>query len=118
MKVKTTAEARKRRHFRVRRKIAGTAERPRMCVYISNKHLYVQFVDDDARRTLAQVSSREKDVSVSGHNREAAGTLGKLAGERAIAQGISSVVFDRGGFTYGTRMKALADAAREAGLKF
>jgi large subunit ribosomal protein L18 len=118
MKVKTTSQARKRRHFRVRRKITGTAERPRMCVYISNKHLYVQFVDDDARRTLAQVSSREKDVSGSGLNRETAGVLGKLAGERALAQGINAVVFDRGGFTYGMRMKALADAAREAGLKF
>lgn len=118
MKVKTTSEARKRRHFRVRRKVAGTAARPRMCVYISNKHLYVQFVDDDACRTLAQVSSREKDVSVSGLTRDAASTLGKLAGERALAQGINTVVFDRGGFTYGTRMKALADAAREAGLNF
>jgi large subunit ribosomal protein L18 len=118
MKVTTTAEARKRRHYRVRRKVRGTAARPRMCVCITNKHFYVQFVDDDAGLTLAQVSTIEKGLAGKRHDRNTAAELGRLAAERAVARGIAAVVFDRGGFAYGARMKALADAAREAGLQF
>lgn len=118
MKVKTAAEARKRRHYRVRKKINGTADRPRMCVCISNKHYYIQFVDDEAGRTLAQVSTTEKGLAGKPHNRQTATELGAMAAERAVALGIQTVVFDRGGFAYGSRMKALADAAREGGLQF
>lgn len=118
MKVKTKAAARKRRHYRIRRKISGTAEVPRMAVYMSHKHLYVQFIDDEAGRTLAQASTAEKGSSAAGATRTSAQQIGKVAGERALACGIRAVVFDRGGFAYGTRMSALADAAREAGLQF
>ena len=119
MKVTTKQLARKRRHFRIRKKLRGTAERPRMCVYVSNKHFYVQFIDDDASRTLVEVSTVGKNAPVEAkHNRAAAKELGKLAGERAKEKGISRVVFDRGGFAYGTRIRELADAAREAGLEF
>lgn len=89
-----------------------------MCVCITNKHYYVQFVDDEAGRTLVQVSTTEKGLGGKRHDRHTAAELGALAAERATARGIKAVVFDRGGFAYGTRMKALADAAREAGLQF
>jgi large subunit ribosomal protein L18 len=118
MKIKNKAQARKRRHFRIRRKVAGTADVPRMAVYVSHKHMYVQFIDDQAGRTLAQVSTSEKDLGTKGATRTAAQHIGRVAGERAVACGIRSVVFDRGGFGYGMRLSALADAAREAGLKF
>jgi len=118
MKIKNKQDARRRRHFRIRRKISGTAQRPRMSVYVSNKHYYVQFIDDESATTLAQVSTSGQDFAGARHDRETAGKVGKLAGERAKALGIDTVVFDRGGFSYGARMKALADAAREAGLKF
>jgi large subunit ribosomal protein L18 len=118
MKVRTTAEARKRRHFRIRRKVRGTSGRPRVCVYMSNKHLYAQVVDDDSSRTLVQASTLEKDLRGKPNNRETAVEIGKRLGERACAQGIQEAVFDRGGFAYGLRMKAVADAARETGLKF
>lgn len=115
MKVTTKALARKRRHFRIRRKISGTAERPRLAVYLSNKHIYAQLIDDESRRTLVQASTREAGVAGAA-NRGAAEGIGKCIGERAVGQGIKKAVFDRGGFAYGLRMKALADAAREAGL--
>lgn len=118
MKIKNQQDARRRRHFRIRRKIAGTAERPRMCVYLSGKHFYVQFIDDESATTLAQASTVDKAFAGARHDRTTAAQLGKLAGERALACGIRAVVFDRGGFSYGARMKALADAAREAGLEF
>ena len=121
MKVKTKEQARRRRHFRVRRKLNGTADRPRMCVYVSNKHVYVQVIDDAAGSTLAAASSVEKDMRKklkTGGNIEAAAEVGKLIAERATKAGVSEVVFDRGGYAFHGRVKALADAAREGGLKF
>jgi len=111
MGIKTKKDLRVRRHLRVRNKIAGTAERPRMAVFRSNKCLTVQFVDDDACATLA-------GVSIQGKNAEAAKALGAEAAEAAKGQGIKNVVFDRGGFAFGNNFKVLADSAREAGLKF
>jgi large subunit ribosomal protein L18 len=116
MRIKTKESFRNRRHYRVRNKVSGTAARPRMAVYKSNKHLYVQFIDDDASQTLASAStmcSEFKDASVT---IETAGKLGQAAAEAAKGQGIETVVFDRGGFRYAGKIKALADAAREAGL--
>ena len=118
MKVKTKEQARRRRHFRIRRKISGNADRPRMCVYVSNKHLYVQVVDDEAKATLVAASSMERDLREAKNTCDTAKEVGKRTGERARAKGISRVVFDRGGFAYGARIRALADAAREAGLTF
>ena len=119
MKVRTKQQSRQRRHFRIRRKVQGTADRPRMSVFVSKKHFYVQFIDDEQSRTLAQVSTVGKQASAGAkHNRDTAKELGKVAGERALEQGITEVVFDRGGFAYGARIRALADAARETGLKF
>ena len=119
MKVRTKQQSRQRRHFRVRRKVHGTADRPRMSVFVSKKHFYIQFIDDEQSRTLTQASTVGKQATGGGkHNRDAARELGKVAGERALEKGITEVVFDRGGFAYGARIRALADAAREAGLKF
>ena len=111
MSIKTKKEFRVRRHLRVRKKIKGTAERPRMAVFRSNKRMAIQFIDDDARVTIAGASSTAK-------NAEAAKLLGVKAAEQAKAKGIEVVVFDRGGFAFGSNLKALADSAREAGLKF
>lgn len=111
MKIKTKKDFRVRRHMRVRNKISGTAERPRMAVFRSNKRIEVQFIDDDAAITLAGVSSK-------GKNAEAAKELGARAAEVAKSKGISKVVFDRGGFAFGNNLKTLADSAREAGLSF
>jgi large subunit ribosomal protein L18 len=112
--------ARTRRHYRVRKKVAGTAERPRLAVFRSNKHITAQVIDDRSGRTVAAASSVEKDLRQSGHtgNRETATTVGRLVAERAKAAGIGRVVFDRGGFQYHGRVAAVADAAREAGLEF
>lgn len=111
MSTMTKKDMRIRRHFRVRNKVKGTAERPRMAVFRSNKRLEVQFIDDDARVTLA-------GVSISGRNEAAAKALGVKAAEAAKGKGIETVVFDRGGFSFGKNFKSLADSAREAGLKF
>ncbi len=111
MKIKSKRDLRIRRHLRVRNKVQGTAARPRMAIFRSNKRLEVQFIDDDARLTLAGVSS-------TGKNAEAAKALGAKAAEAAKDKGIKTVVFDRGGFAFGSNLKALADSAREAGLKF
>ena len=105
------------RHKRVRNKIAGTAECPRLDVYRSNKNIYAQVIDDVAGVTLASASTLDKEVS-KGTKTEQAVVVGKLVAERAVAKGISEVVFDRGGYLYHGRVKALADAARENGLKF
>lgn len=108
------------RHRRLRKRIAGLPERPRLCVYRSHKHLYVQLVDDTARRTLLGCSTKDerlKDVGSTG-NTDAAKALGKLVASDAVQRGITSVVFDRGGYDYHGRVKALADAAREGGLQF
>jgi large subunit ribosomal protein L18 len=112
-------EARLRRHRRVRKKVRGTAERPRLAVFRSNKHIAVQVIDDRTGRTLAAASSLEADLRSSGgtSNIAAATAVGRLIGERATAAGLTSVVFDRGGFLYHGRIAAVADAAREAGLE-
>ena len=108
------------RHARVRKKIHGTAERPRLAVFRSNKHLVLQVIDDDAGRTLAAVSSVEADQRSAGTGStvEAATRLGQVIAERAKAAGVEKVVFDRGGFLYHGRVAAVAAAAREAGLEF
>lgn len=112
-------ELRLRRHNRVRRKVHGTAERPRMAVFRSNKHISVQVIDDDTASTLASASTHESDLRNGATGGvDAAGKVGTLVAERAKAAGIESVVFDRGGFRYHGRIAAVADAAREAGLKF
>ena len=112
---------RNRRHRRVRNKVSGTAERPRLCVYRSNSNLYAQIIDDVVGHTLVSASTTQKDVKAElekTNDVAAASYLGKVIAERALAKGITEVVFDRGGFIYHGKIEALADAAREAGLKF
>ena len=111
MATKSKKDLRIRRHYRVRNKLSGTAARPRMAFFRSNKRMEIQFIDDDARLTLA-------GVSIDGKNAEAAKQLGAKAAEAAKGKGIEAVVFDRGGFAFGSNLKTLADSAREAGLKF
>jgi len=111
-------EALRRRHSRVRKKVRGEADRPRLAVYRSNKHIVAQVIDDRAGKTLAAASSHEADLRAGSGNKESAAKVGKLLAERAKAAGVSKVVFDRGGFLYHGRVAALADAAREAGLEF
>lgn len=121
MKPKSRKESVVRRHLRVRRKVSGTAERPRLCVHVSNKHMRVQFVDDMKARTLAAYSTLTPAVKekVKGKNNLAAAKeLGAFAGKAAGEKGITAVVFDRGGFAYKGRVKAIAEAARGTGLKF
>jgi large subunit ribosomal protein L18 len=116
---KQKREARVRRHARVRKKVRGTAERPRLAVFRSNRHIAAQVIDDIAGRTLASASSVEASVRASGTATVAAASeVGRLLAERAKAAGVEKVVFDRGGFLYHGRIAALADAAREAGLEF
>ena len=112
--------ARARRHFRVRKKVAGTQERPRLAVFRSNKHISAQIIDDRAGRTVASASTVEAALRSAGgtSNQAAAASVGRLLAERAKAAGVTRVVFDRGGFQYHGRVAALADAAREAGLEF
>ena len=112
-----TKAQRIKRHKRVRAKISGTPERPRLSVYRSENNIYAQIIDDVAGRTLCSASSVEKGFE-GGGNKEAAERVGKMIAERAIAKGIEEVVFDRGGYIYHGRVQALADAAREGGLKF
>ena len=112
---------RRRIHDRVRTKVAGTTERPRLCVYRSVEHIYTQIIDDSNGKTLASASSVDKETkkSLKGDgNVAAAKVIGKAIADRAKAAGVSKVVFDRGGYKYHGRVKALADAAREAGLQF
>ncbi len=110
-------ELRVRRHARVRKRISGTPERPRLSVFRSARHIRAQVVDDTTGRTLAAASTEEKSVGASGGNVAAATAVGRLVAERAKAAGISKVVFDRGGFRYHGRVAALADAARKEGLE-
>lgn len=111
--------ARLRRHTRLRKKISGTAERPRLVVHRSSRHIHVQLVNDSNGTTLAAASSIEADVrAVEGDKKAHSVRVGQLIAERAKAAGIDTVVFDRGGYTYGGRIAALADAAREGGLTF
>ena len=106
-----------KRHARVRGKISGTAERPRLSVFRSEKNIYAQIIDDVAGNTLVAASSVDKDFG-PGSNKEAARKVGKLVAERALAKGIEEVVFDRGGYIYHGRVQELAEGAREGGLKF
>jgi large subunit ribosomal protein L18 len=110
-------EARERRHRRVRKKVRGTPERPRLAVFRSNKHVYAQVIDDVNGRTLAAASTKEKGFSGATATVDAAKQIGKLVGERAKAAGIDTVVLDRGGFKYHGRVAGVTDAVREAGLK-
>jgi large subunit ribosomal protein L18 len=121
MKLSTKTDYRKRRHLRLRQRLRGTAARPRMSVFISNKHMYVQFINDDAASTVATASTQSADMKAAQPlkmNTESAKKLGQLAAKVAKSKGIEAVVFDRGGFAFRGRVKALADAARESGLKF
>ncbi|MFP7300125.1 50S ribosomal protein L18 [Neobacillus niacini] len=111
--------SRKKRHARVRAKLSGTAARPRLNVFRSNKHIYAQLIDDMSGVTLASASTIEKDFNLeSTSNVEAAKLVGELVAKRAVEKGITAVVFDRGGYLYHGRIQALADAARENGLQF
>lgn len=124
MKIKTKWDRRRRIRYRIRKKVSGTAERPRLAVYRSLSHIYAQAVDDRAGHTIASASSLEPAVKAllrgraNGGNVEGAKIVGRVIAERLLAKGITRVVFDRGGFLYHGRVKALADAAREAGLQF
>ena len=112
-------EARRRRHHRVRKKVLGSAERPRLAVFRSNKHIAAQVIDDRSGRTLAAASTVEGDLrSGATGNKQAAAAVGRLVAQRAKEAGVAKVVFDRGGFLYHGRVAALADAARESGLEF
>ncbi len=112
---------RKRRHLRIRKRVFGNSERPRLCVFRSNKHIYAQIIDDTRGETLVAASSLDPAVGgklEKGSDVKAAYQVGKLLGEKALARGIKSVAFDRAGYKYHGRVKALADGAREAGLSF
>jgi large subunit ribosomal protein L18 len=111
-------EARLRRHARVRKKVKGEADRQRLAVFRSNRHIVAQVIDDRAGRTLAAASSLEADLREGSGNKDSAAKVGRLVAERARAAGVTQVVFDRGGYLYHGRVAALADAAREAGLEF
>ena len=109
---------RQRRHLRVRRKISGTAECPRLCVYRSNTNLYAQIIDDVAGNTIVSCSTLDKEIKTKHANKEAAKEVGTLIAKKAAEKNIETVVFDRGGYIYHGVVKELAEAAREAGLKF
>ena len=113
-----TKAQRMKRHNRVRGKISGTAERPRLCVFRSESNIYAQVIDDVAGNTLVAASTVEKGFDGKGGNCEAAKKIGAAIAERALQKGIEEVVFDRGGYIYHGRVKALAEGAREGGLKF
>ena len=114
-------KSRQKRHFRVRKNLSGTSQRPRLNVFRSLNHIYAQIINDETGTTLVSASTMDKEVSATlnyGGNINAAQVVGKLVAERALAKGISKVVFDRGGYLYHGRVAALAAAAREAGLEF
>ncbi|XP_015868396.2 large ribosomal subunit protein uL18c isoform X1 [Ziziphus jujuba] len=122
-KTRTRGENRDARHSRIRKKVEGTPERPRLCVFRSNKHLYVQVIDDTKMHTLASASTMQKPVSEefdcsSGPNLEVAKKVGEAIAKSCLEKGITKVAYDRGGYPYHGRVKALADAAREHGLQF
>lgn len=117
----TKIERRRRIHYRIRKHVSGTAERPRLVVFRSNKQIYAQVIDDEARVTLASAASNDKVLAAECKGKsgiEAAALVGKAVAERAREKGINEVAFDRGGYLYHGRVKSLADAAREGGLKF
>ena len=109
---------RNRRHLRIRNRISGTAERPRLCVFVSNSHLYAQIINDQEGKTLAFASSMTKDLRGSKSNVKTAAEIGKRIAEMAKQKSITQVVFDRAGYRYHGKIKSIAEAAREAGLKF
>ncbi len=111
-------QVRRRIHKRIRRKVAGSAARPRLAVHYSNQHVYAQVIDDEAGRTVASASTLDKGVEKGASNVECAAAVGKMIAERAKEAKVGAVVFDRGGHLYHGKIKALADAAREAGLEF
>ena len=113
-----TNKARLQRHKRVRAKISGTPDRPRLCVYRSNANISAQIIDDVNGVTLASANTTEKEFENYGGNKEAARAIGKKVAERALAKGIDTVIFDRGGYLYHGRVQELAEGAREGGLKF
>jgi len=118
---KSRKVVRENKHRKLRNRLSGTAECPRLAVFRSNNHMYAQIIDDTAHKTLVSASTLQKDVKANlekTNNVEAAAYLGKVIAERAIEKGIKDVVFDRGGFIYHGKVQALADAAREAGLNF
>ena len=119
MITKTNRKAeRERRHLRVRRKISGTAECPRLCVFRSNNNIFVQVIDDVKGNTLAQASTLDKEVKTKHSNKEAAKEVGALIAKRALEKNIKTVVYDRGGYVYHGVVKEVAEAARDAGLEF
>lgn len=111
-------DARKRRHLRIRKRVQGTVEKPRLAVYRSNRYIYAQVIDDTEGHTLVAASSQEPELRSESLTVETAAKVGELVGSRAKEAGIQQVVFDRGGYKFHGRVKALADAAREAGLEF
>lgn len=118
---KSRSEVRVKKHKRIRNRLSGTTECPRLAVFRSNNHMYAQIIDDDAQNTLVSASTLQKDVKAElqkTNNVEAASYLGTVIAKKALEKGITTVVFDRGGFIYHGKVKALADAAREAGLEF
>jgi large subunit ribosomal protein L18 len=119
MAILNRKEVRRKIHRRIRKKVHGTSERPRLAVHFSNKNIYAQIIDDVAGKTLASASTKDKSAGLASKaNAEIAAKVGKLIAERGAAANITTVVFDRGGFLYHTKVKALADAARDGGLKF
>ena len=118
---KSRSEVRRKKHLRIRNRFSGTSTKPRLSVFRSYNHMYAQIIDDTVGNTLVSASTLQKDVKAElekTNNVEAAGYLGKVIAKKALDKGIEEVVFDRGGFLYHGKIKALADAAREAGLKF
>ena len=121
VKKENRSEIRRNKHRKIRNRFTGTPERPRLAVFRSNKHMYAQIIDDTAGHTLVAASTLEKDVKAKlqkTNDVEAAAYLGTVIAQRALEKGIKAVVYDRGGFIYHGKIKALADAAREAGLEF
>ena len=119
IKIPSRSSLRKKRQMRIRKKVKGSDLKPRLCVFRSNKHMYAQIINDKEGRTLAAASTRDKDLSLAKTwNKEAAAAVGTLLAQRAKAAGVEAIVFDRSGYLYHGKVQALADAAREAGLKF
>lgn len=118
MAVKNRKLTRSRIHARIRKTLRGTPQRPRLAVYFSNSNVYAQLIDDEAGRTIVSASTKEKGFGETRANVATATRVGQTVAERALAQNITQIVFDRGGFSYHGKVKALADAAREKGLKF
>ena len=121
IKKQSRVEVRVKKHMKVRNRLSGTTERPRLAVFRSNNHMYAQIIDDTVGKTLVSASTLDKDVKAEcekTNNVEAAAVVGKVVAKKALEKGITTVVYDRGGFIYEGKVKALAEAAREAGLEF